>query len=82
MKMLEYRGYHAKVEYDAESEVLHGIIDGINDYVDFQSEDAKGIVTEFHRAVDDYLVFCQEVGKSLNAIMEETAVKYINKVRL
>ncbi|WP_297965831.1 type II toxin-antitoxin system HicB family antitoxin [uncultured Anaerovibrio sp.] len=63
MNILEYKGYHAKVEYDVESEVLHGVIDGINDYVDFVSDDTKGIVKEFHKAVDEYLDFCQEVGK-------------------
>lgn len=63
MNVLEYKGYHAKIEYDVESEVLHGVVDGINDFVNFESEDAKGIVKEFHSAVDDYLEFCQELGK-------------------
>ena len=32
---LEYKGYHAKIEFDSESYVLRGKIEGINDYVDF-----------------------------------------------
>lgn len=61
--MLEYKGYHTKVEFDAESKVLRGIIEGINDYIDFESDSIQSITEEFHRAVDDYLEFCKEVGK-------------------
>ena len=60
---LEYKGYHAKIEFDSESYVLRGKIEGINDYVDFESPDAKKIEEEFRNAVDDYLEFCKEVGK-------------------
>ena len=60
---LEYKGYHAKIEFDSESYVLRGKIEGINDYVDFESSDAKKIEEEFKNAVDDYLAFCKEVGK-------------------
>ena len=61
--VLEYKGYHTKVEFDSEDLVLRGKIEGINDLVDFECEDLKGVEKEFHEAVDDYLVFCKEVGK-------------------
>lgn len=61
--IMEYKGYHTKVEFDVESMTLRGKIEGINDYVDFESEDISGIEKEFHAAVDDYLEFCLEVGK-------------------
>ena len=61
--ILEYKGYHTSVEFDAESLVLHGKIEGINDLVNFQSDDPKQIEHEFKAAVDDYLEFCQAVGK-------------------
>lgn len=61
--MLAYKGYHTKIEYDAESKSLRGRIEGINDYVDFEAVDVSKIEQEFHSAVDDYLVFCKEVGK-------------------
>lgn len=44
--------------------VLRGKIEGINDLVDFECEDIKGIEKEFRAAVDDYLEFCKEVGKN------------------
>ena len=59
----EYKGYHTKIEFDAETFTLRGKIEGINDLVNFESKDMKGIEKEFHDAVNDYLDFCKEVGK-------------------
>ena len=61
--VLEYKGYHTKIEFDSEEFILRGKIEGINDFIDFESETLDGIETEFHEAVDDYLEFCKEVGK-------------------
>ena len=61
--ILEYKGYHTTIEFDVETYVLRGKIEGINDFVNFESNDPKAIEQEFHAAVDDYLEFCQEVGK-------------------
>ena len=51
------------IEYDSESHILHGKIEGINDLVTFESDNVKKIEKEFRSAVDDYLAFCKEVGK-------------------
>ena len=40
-----------------------GVIEGINDYVDFQTSNIADVEKEFHCAVDDYLIFCSEVEK-------------------
>lgn len=61
--MLEYKGYHTVVRYNATDGTLRGIIEGINDYVDFQTTCIADVEKEFHCAVDDYLIFCEEVGK-------------------
>ena len=60
--VLEYKGYHTKIDYDAENEILYGKIEGINDLVDFQSDSPKEIEQEFHSAVDDYLALCMELN--------------------
>lgn len=62
--VLEYKGYHTSIVYDAHARRLRGTIIGIDDHVDFSSASLDGIEQEFHNAVDDYLVFCQEVGKA------------------
>ncbi len=62
--ILEYKGYHTRIEFDAASCSLFGKIEGIKDLVTFESGDPMRIVEEFHSAVDDYLDFCEEVGKT------------------
>lgn len=61
--VLEYKGYHTKVEFDSESLMLRGKIEGINDLVNFEADSPKMVEQEFHSAVDDYLEFCAEIGK-------------------
>ena len=50
-------------EYSAEDRIFYGTILGISDMVDFQSENSKDLEEEFHKAVDEYLEFCKEIGK-------------------
>jgi len=62
--VLEYKGYHTKVEFIAENRILYGKIEGINDLVTFETSDSNNVEKEFHAAVDDYLAFCEEIGQS------------------
>lgn len=61
--VLEYKGYHSKIEFDSEALVLRGKIEGIKDLVNFESADIHTVQEEFRAAVDEYLEFCKEVGK-------------------
>lgn len=61
--ILEYKGYHTRIEFDAESYVLRGKIEGIKDLVNFECTEINEVEKEFHNAVDEYLEFCKEVGK-------------------
>lgn len=61
--IMEYKGYHTKIEFIAESCTLRGKIEGIHDFIDFETDDVQKVEEEFHAAVDDYLEFCEEVGK-------------------
>ncbi|MCM1057453.1 MAG: type II toxin-antitoxin system HicB family antitoxin [Firmicutes bacterium] len=62
--ILEYKGYRTSITYDAHARRLRGVISGIEDHVDFSSDKVEEIEQEFHMAVDDYLKFCEEVGKT------------------
>lgn len=62
--VMEYKGYHTKVSFDAESLTLHGKIEGIRDFVNFEADSLEAVEAEFHSAVDEYLEFCAEVGKT------------------
>lgn len=61
--ILHYKGYSTQPEYSADDRIFFGRIIGIRDMVYFQSDSVKGIEKEFHKAVDDYLAFCAEIGK-------------------
>ena len=67
---IEYHGYHTYVRYSAADKVLCGKIEGIKDLVNFESESAVEIENEFHKAVDDYIAFCREVGKNVVEVEE------------
>lgn len=61
--ILEYKGYYTKIQFSKDDNVLYGKIEDITDLVNFESESACEIEQEFHMAVDDYLEFCNNVGK-------------------
>ena len=65
--ILEYKGYWTDVEIDFESHMFHGHLEGIRDFVNFESEISRGvegIIYEFHSAVDDYLEFCRAMERA------------------
>ena len=54
--------YHHQI-FDADKPSVYGVVEGINDFINFESSEISGIEQEFHNAVDDYLAFCSELGK-------------------
>ena len=62
--VFEYKGYCTRIHYSAEDNVLYGKIEGIVDLVDFESSSVEEIETEFHKAVDEYLAYCESIGKT------------------
>ena len=69
---LQYKGYFTNITFSANDKVLHGKIEGIDDLVTFESESIASIEQEFHAAVDDYLSFCEEMGKEPSKIYKGT----------
>ncbi|MEY8403923.1 type II toxin-antitoxin system HicB family antitoxin [Oscillospiraceae bacterium 44-34] len=61
--MMEYKGYHAKVEYSAEDNAFVGQVFGIADTLVFDGQSIGELETMFHASIDDYLELCQEIGK-------------------
>ncbi len=61
--MLDYKGYHAKVEYRPDDHLLFGRVLDLGDTVVFEVERAADVESAFQTAVDDYLDFCAEIGK-------------------
>lgn len=63
MSTMEYNGYRGSVEFSQEDRVLHGRLLGIEDVVSFEGSNVDELESAFHDAVDDYLKFCEEIGK-------------------
>ena len=63
-KMMEYKGYHAQVEYDADDSFFVGKVYGISDSLFFHGTSVKELEAMFHQSVDNYLQMCAETGKT------------------
>ena len=61
--MLEYKGYHATIEYDAEDEIFVGEVFGIADILCFHGTSIDELKRMFQQSIENYLVLCQKVGK-------------------
>ena len=64
MNVLTYKTYSARVEFDAQDNVLHGRIAGIRDGVTFHASDVDELRRAFREAVDDYVETCAKIGKA------------------
>lgn len=62
--MLSYKGYKGYVVYDDEAEIFHGEVVGLNAVITFQGTTVTEIKQAFKDSIDDYLVWCEERGKS------------------
>lgn len=64
MNVMTYRGYHARVDYDGEDNLLVGRLGGINDVVSFHALSLEALRAAFEEAVDDYVETCAKLGKA------------------
>ncbi|MDX2212991.1 MAG: hypothetical protein SFY66_06850 [Oculatellaceae cyanobacterium bins.114] len=64
--MLSYKGYKADIRRDADSGVLCGQVLGIRDVITFEAETEQQAEDEFHKSVDIYLSFCQDLREEPN----------------
>ena len=60
---MEYNGYVGSVEFSEENGIFFGKVMGIRSLISYEGTDAKSLVEDFHGAVDDYLLLCEEMGK-------------------
>jgi len=61
--VLTYKGYSAKIEFDAADRIFFGRIAGIQDGVGFHADTVDDLIDAFHEAVDDYRETCERIGK-------------------
>jgi predicted HicB family RNase H-like nuclease len=63
MKALAYKGFTARIEFDADDEIFTGKIAGIRDVIGFHADTVADLKAAFHEAVEDYVETCKKVGK-------------------
>ena len=61
--LMEYNGYHAKIEFDQEDQIFVGHVLGINDSINFHGQSVQELTTEFHNSVNNYVDYCLQIGK-------------------
>src|SRR5215216_5186723 len=64
MNVLKYQGYAARVEFDADDDLLVGHIAGINDIVGFHGSTVDELKAAFVEAVRDYIDTCKRAGRA------------------
>ena len=66
MSSMTYKGYSARVEFDAEDRLFVGHLAGVRDIVGFHGASVAELEAAFHEAVDDYLAACKKLGQEPN----------------
>jgi predicted HicB family RNase H-like nuclease len=64
MNTLSYKGYVARIKYDAISRSYVGHVAGIDDLIGFSGSTVDSLKKGFHVAVDDYLDVCKLRGRA------------------
>lgn len=60
---MEYKGYHAKVEFVDDADIFHGEVVNLRDVITFEGETVQQLKRAFQDSVDDYLDFCAKRGE-------------------
>ncbi len=64
--LLEYKGYQGTIEYSKEDDLLFGKVLHIDSLIQYDGSSVSEIKTAFIEAVDGYLAFCEQTGRSPN----------------
>jgi len=70
--LMKYKEYFGSVEVSLEDKTLYGKLECINDLVTFEASSVEGLESAFHQAVDEYLLTCEECGKSPDKALNGT----------
>lgn len=64
MNGMTYKGYTARIEFDARDNIFWGKVLGIDDSISFEGETVADLTSDFHNAIDFYLKDCVETGRA------------------
>lgn len=61
--LIQYRGYHAKIDFSSDDNMLIGSVINIRDSLHFHGNSIAEITQSFHDSIDNYLEICAALGK-------------------
>ncbi len=64
---MKYKGYKGHVNDDEEAKIFHGEVIGLRDVITFQGTSVEELEQSFKDSVEEYLDFCQELGRAPEA---------------
>jgi predicted HicB family RNase H-like nuclease len=59
---IEYKDYIGSVEFSEKDGLFYGKVQGIRSLISYEGTNARELVNDFHRAIDDYLKECGRTG--------------------
>jgi predicted HicB family RNase H-like nuclease len=60
---MTYKGYTARIEFDARDNIFVGRVPGLSGVISFHATTVETLKKEFHFSIDDYIQCCIECGK-------------------
>ena len=64
INLMSYKGYTASMIFDAEDKIIVGRVQDIDDIISFHGESVSEFESNFHAAIEDYLVASKELGSA------------------
>lgn len=61
--IIEYKGYHAKLDVNFDDNILVGTVIGVNDTLCFHATTVDEAKEVFANCIDEYLEMCKEFGR-------------------
>ena len=61
--IMMHKDFIGSVHYNADDEIFHGKVEGINDLITFEGKSVKELKEAFMEAVEDYILLCRAAGK-------------------
>ena len=58
---IEYKGYLGSVEFSQEDALFYGKVLGVRALISYEGRSAAELLEDFHGALDDYLLLCEEM---------------------
>jgi predicted HicB family RNase H-like nuclease len=74
MNLMKMDGYHAKIEFDEESDQFRGEILGLSGGADFYGSSPDELRREFSKSLDIFLDVCKEQGSSPVEALQENSI--------